>query len=195
MRWLLLALLPFLSSCAHQFVLRKDAPPERYAEAQQFLHQDRAARLFTKTETMLRVTDWHIGPDSTTYRIDGATDRIVMLNERIRTLTTQDSRMGTRNGAITGAIVGSGMGLLVGLLISAIDPQYHCETGPEEPDYNWSCGRRDDNDAVIILSGVGIGAAIGTVGGALIGSQTGAMRSVVYYPDPRDPRRWEYLPR
>jgi len=194
MRILLLGLLWLFSGCAHVLVIEKGAPPQKYAEAQNFLHQ-RPARLFTKTGKLMHVTDWHISPDSTVFRIDDATDRIVMLNDRIRTLTTQDSRRGTKDGAIIGGAIGGSMGLIVGLIASTIDPTYDCETGPENPDDNWSCGQEDDNDALIVLSGVGIGAAIGAVTGALIGSQAGTMRTIEFYPDPHDPRRWEYLPR
>ncbi len=194
MRVLLLGLLWLFSGCAHVLVIEKDAPPQRYVEAQNFLHQ-RPARLFTKTGKLMRVTDWHIGPDSTTFRIDGATDRIVMLNDRIRTLTTQDSRRGTRDGAIIGGAIGGVLGLIVGAIATTMDPTYNCETGPEDPDYEWSCGQKDDNDGLIVLSGLGIGAAVGAVTGALIGSQAGTMRSVEFYRNPKDPRRWEYLPR
>ncbi len=103
----------------------------------------------------MRVSDWHIGPDSTVFRIDDATDRIVMLNDRIRTLTTQDSRRGTRDGAIIGGAVGGVLGLIVGAIATTMDPTYDCETGPEDPDYEWSLSLKveDDNDGLDVLSG------------------------------------------
>ncbi|MBL0061500.1 MAG: hypothetical protein IPP40_08465 [bacterium] len=180
MRILLLGLLWLFSGCAHTFTIEKNAPPQKYVEAQNFLHQ-RPARLFTKAGKLMRVTDWHIGPDSTVFRIDGATDRIVMLNDRIRTLTTQNSRRGMRDGAMIGGFSGGILGLFIGSIAASIQEGcYDCE---------------DRNGGAIILSGLGIGAGIGAVTGALIGTHTGAMRTVEFYKDPHDPRRWEYLPR
>ncbi len=180
MRILLLLLLWLFSGCAHTFTIEKDAPPQRYTEAQSFLHQ-RPAKLFTKTGKQMRVTDWHIGPDSTVFRIDDATDRIVMLNDRIRTMTTQDSRRGMRDGALIGGFSGGLVGLFIGSIAASLQGSCHdCE---------------DRNTGAIVLTGLGVGAGVGAVTGALIGVHTGSMRTVEFYPDPKDPRRWEYLPR
>ncbi len=130
----------------------------------------------------MRVTDWHIGPDSTVFRIDGASDRIVMLNDRIRTLTTQDSRRGLRDGALIGGFSGGIVGLFIGSIMATM--QGSCD----------DCSM-NDHSGTYVFSGLGIGAGIGAVTGALIGTHTGAMRTVVFHPDPHDPRRWEYLPR
>lgn len=182
MRVLLLGLLWLFSGCAHTFTIEKDAPPQKYSEAQNFLHQ-RPARLFTKTGKLMRVTDWHIGPDSTTFRIHDATDRIVILNNRIRTLTTQDSRRGMRDGALIGGFSGGIVGLFIGTIMATM--QGSCD----------DCNNENDHSGTAVFAGLGIGTGIGAVTGALIGSHAGTMRSVVFYPDPKDPRRWEYLPR
>lgn len=181
MRWVLFALLPLFVSCAHTFVIESDAPPQRYADAGQFLHQ-RPAKLELRTGKRWRATEWHIGPDSTAFRIDGATDRLVMLNAKIRTLTTQDSRRGMRDGALIGGFAGGLAGLFVGSIAASM--QDGCDDCSEK-----------SNGGAIVLTGLGIGAGIGALGGAVLGSHAGAMRSVVYYPDPKDPSRWEYLPR
>ncbi len=195
MRVVLLCLLVLFSGCAHTLVIEKGAPPERYREAQEFLHSDKPASLFLHTGTKLRATDLYIGPDSTVFRIDAGTDRIVILNERIRSITTQDARKGIRKGAVIGGITGGFLGLVIGGLIASIDYNVNCDSGPEEEDYTWSCTQPKENDAIAVLAGVGTGLLIGSAVGALIGSQSGTMRSVLFYRDPKDPRRWEYLPR
>jgi len=181
MRRLLFALLPLFVSCAHTFVIERGAPPEQYADAEQFLHV-RPANLELRTGKRWRATDWHIGPDSTTFRIDGATDRIVILNEKIRALTTQDSRRGMRDGALVGGFAGGLAGLFIGTVLASV--QGDCDDCTEK-----------NNSGTTVLAGLGIGAGIGALSGAALGHHTGAMRSVVFYPDPKDPSRWEYLPR
>lgn len=195
MRVLLLGLLWLLwlfSGCAHTFIIEKGAPPQRYVEADEFLH-DNPATVKLHAGSTLHATDVFIGPDSTVFRIDGATDRIVVMNDRIRSIATQDVRKGIKDGALIGGITGSVLGLIIGGMIAAIDPDYVEETGPESQPYGHFQDK--ENDAVVIIQSVAAGAIIGGTFGGLIGSQSGTMHSVEFYKDPKDPRRWEYLPR
>lgn len=191
MRIMLLGLLLLLSGCAHTFVIEKGAPPEKFAAAQAFLHQ-KPAKLVLKTDKRFRATDLHIGPDSTVFRIDGATDRIVVMNDRIRSIATQDVRKGTRAGVIAGGITGSFLGLIIGGMVAAIDPEYRYDTYYNGEEYSHV---EEENDVAVVFEGIGIGALIGTVMGGLIGSQSGSIHCVEFYRDPKDPQRWEYLPR
>lgn len=183
------------SGCAHTFIIEKNAPPERYREAENFLH-DKTASVKLNTGGTLHATNMHIGPDSTVFRIDGATDRIVVMNERIRSIATQDIREGVEDGALAGAIGGGIVGLIIGGLIASIDYKVTCDSGPYEENDPWgSCKQPEENDAITVLAGLGTGVIGGGLLGALIGSQTGTMHCVEFYRDPKDPQRWEYLPR
>ncbi|MBK6766606.1 MAG: hypothetical protein IPG71_09920 [bacterium] len=181
MRWMTLALLPLFVSCAHTFVIERGAPPERYADAQQFLHQ-KPAKLVLKTGKIWRATEWHFGPGSTVFRIDDATDRMIVMNDRIRAITTQNSGRGMRDGALIGGFAGGLAGLFLGSIAASM--QEGCDDCTDK-----------SNSGTIVLTSLGIGAGFGALSGAVLGSHTGAMRSVVYYPDPKGPSRWEYLPR
>ncbi len=182
-----------LSGCAHVLYIEKSAPSEKYVQAQTFLHP-KPANLYLNTGKKFLVTDLHIGQDSTVFRIDGTTDRIVMMNDKIRSITTQDERKATIKGAKIGAVVGGVLGLAVGGLISSWDNSKDCETGPADYDYG-SCGQDDDNDALIVLSSIGSGILVGALTGGVIGSQSGTYRTIMLNWDPKDARRWEYLPR
>lgn len=194
MRVLLFGLLWLFSGCAHVLYLEKDAPPQKYAEADKFLH-DKPATVKMHAGSTLHATDVFIGPDSTVFRIDGATDRIVVMNDRIRSIATQDVRKGIKDGALIGGITGGVLGLIIGGMIAAIDPEYVYveETGPENVPYGHYQDK--ENDAVVIIQSVAVGLIAGGSFGGLIGSQSGTMHSVEFYKDPKDPRRWEYLPR
>jgi len=172
--------------------IEEGAPPERYEEADKFLH-DKPATVKMHAGSTLHATDVFIGPDSTVFRIDGATDRIVVMNERIRSIATQDVRKAIKDGALIGGIAGGIIGLAIGGLIASIDPDYVEETGPENEPYGHYQDK--ENDAAVVLSGLGTGVIVGSLFGALIGSQSGTMHSVEFYRDPKDPKRWEYLPR
>ena len=142
----------------------------------------------------LHATELFIGSASTVFRIDGATDRSVVMNERIRSIATQDVRKAIRDGALICGIAGGIIGLAIGGLIASIDADKRCETGPEDEPWG-PCKQDEENDVVIVLSGLGSGIIGGSLFGALIGSQSGTMHSVEFYRDPKDPKRWEYLPR
>ncbi|MCL4305268.1 hypothetical protein KJZ99_05095 [bacterium] len=187
MRVALLGLILIFSGCAHTLVIEKSSPPERYLQANHFLH-DRTATVKLRTGSDLRVTDLHIGRDTTVFSIDGQTDKVLMMNERIRAIATRDRANALRNGALAGGMVGSVVGFFVGALVAAIDPQVRYS----EPS---GLHGKEENDLAVILEGVGIGAGVGAFSGGLLGSQLAGVRCVEYHLDPKDPRRWEYLPR
>lgn len=176
----------FLSGCAHTFLIEPNAPRERYGEAQEFLHRNKPAKVELNTGKTWRATDLHIGADSTVFRIDGGTDRIVMLNDRIRTITTQDRRRGTQDGALVGAFSGALCGLFVGAIIAQMNSRDGEQYGQSD---------RDNGHRSSIVTSIGVGGGVGALMGAVVGHHSGAMRTVLVSRDPRDPRRWEYLPR
>ena len=191
MRVALLGLLLVLSGCAHTFVIEKGAPAERYGEAREFLHQDQPAELILTTGKTFTATDLYIGSDTTVFRIEDATDLVIMMNDRIRSITTHEKSNNARTGALIGGFGGGVVGLIVGTVLASmnnvtyVSSSSDCDCGPSS---------REDDD-IIILSSVGIGALSGSFLGAVLGSQTVSFRTLEFYRDHNDPRRWEYLPR